>query len=192
MAHRQKIPFKTDVLVQFDFPTDVAADTVKDATSGATCSFKVFDADKDEVISIDEATGQTVLSVTNAAVFNIGDIVEVTQNGGIVITLTALTAVDATNNTITSATSLAVDADAGARVRRKVGSITQTTMTGFGTSGLGEREWGFRGTLANDFAGSKLDLKIDVEISYIGAEAGGLDALDVQCGIIKPFSECSV
>ena len=188
MAARQKIPYQTTSVVELTAPTDTIAQEPLDNTDdGATCTFKVYDPAKDEAIAIDEASSQSILSVTDPAVFVVGDTAEVTQNDG-TIHAAAISDVIPEDGTITLDDPLTVAADAGNRVRARLGD--EITMTEFGTPALETLDWGFRGALASNHAGLDLDLEINIEISFVGDPGGGLDLLDLICGVIKPNCEC--
>ena len=190
MANRQNIPYRTTVTVDLIAPTNTTAtphDPLDNTDDGSTCTFKVYDPAKDETISNDEAIGQTVLSVTDAGNFVAADVVEVEQNDGTLLEST-VASVDSTNATITLDDALTVAADAGSRVRVRLGD--EITMSEFGTPVLEEIDWGFRGALASNHPGLDLQLEVDIEISFVGAVDGSLDRLDTICGVIKPSEEC--
>ena len=190
MSARTKIPYKTSTTIRLIAPTDVVADPknpLDNAVDGATSTFKVYDPAKDEVVSVDEALGQTEWGVTNAAAFQVGDVVEVTENDGSILSGT-LTGVDPVAGTITSNVALLVGADAGQRTRVRLGP--QVTMTEYGIPALGTRDWGFQGALVSDHAGLEIDLEVDVEISFVGAPSGGLDLLEVICAVVKQRKDC--
>lgn len=187
---RQKTPYRTDVPIRFQHPTDVIAQNPLDfTTDGSTCTFKVFDPAKDEVLTAAEITSATVLNVTGAGVFEIGDTVEVDLDDGTVHDAGAVTAVDPVAGTIDVTTGLASGAAAGRRVRVRLGA--QVTMTEYGTPTLGRTDWGFIGILSNTHLGLEIGLEIDVEISFVGAVVGGLDALDVLCLVVRPLADCA-
>lgn len=191
---RQKIPFQTSVPIELLHPTDEVAvppnplDTTGD---GSTCTFKVYDPAKSEVLSALEASGQTILSVTNTEVFVVGDLVELDQDDGTIhSSVISIAGIDTTAGTITIDDATTQPAAAGARFRVILGALV--TMTEFGTPGANADpdSWGFRGTLAKDHAGLKLDLEIDVEIIFVGAVAGGLDYLETLCLVVKNKADC--
>jgi hypothetical protein len=186
---RVPIPWKSSVSIRLVAPTDVVAipPVVLDTVAGATSSFRVFDPAVDQVLSAAEAIGQTVWSVTNAALFKVGYGVELTQDDSSVVFGT-LTAVDPVAGTITSNVATTVAAAAGNRVRRRLGN--PITMTQYGTAALGRRDWGWQGALPSNHPGLVLDLEIDVEISFIGAVAGGKDLLRTLCLVVRPVEDC--
>ena len=187
---RTKIPFQSDVPIIFRAPTDVINQNALDNTNdGSTSTFKVYDLAKDEVLSALEATAQTVLSVTNAGVFKIGDIVEVILDDETVHDAGLVIAVDPTLGTITITTGLASQASADNRVRVRLG--TETTMDEFGTAKIGHRDYGFIGNLSDTHPGLEIDLEIDVEIRFVGAPGGGLNVLEILCLVVKPRADCS-
>ncbi len=186
---RTKIPFQSDVPIIFRAPTDIVNQNALDNTNdGSTSTFKVYDPAKDEVLSATEATAQTVLSVTNAGAFKIDDVVEVDLDDGSVHDAGLVTAVDPVLGTVTVTTGLASEASADSRVRVRLG--TQITMIEFGTAKIGRRDYGFIGTLRDTHPGLEVDLEIDVEIRFVGAVIGGLDALEVLCLVVKPRADC--
>lgn len=188
MAARQKIPYQTTSVVELTAPTDtIAQKTLNNTDDGATSTFKVYDPAKDEAISIDEASSQSILFVTDSGVFVVGDTAEVTQNDG-TIHSSAISDVIPEDGTITLDDPLTVAADAGNRVRARLGD--EITMSEFGTPALGTLDWGFRGALASNHDGLDLDLDIVIEIDFVGDPGGGLDLLDRICGVIKPNCEC--
>lgn len=186
---RTPIPFKSSVAIRLVAPIDVVAipKVVLDAASGATSSFRVFDPAVDQVLSAAEASGQTVWSVTNAGLFKVGHGVELTQDDGSVLFGT-LTAVDPVLGTITSNTATTVAAAAGNRVRRRLGN--PITMTQYGFASLSTRDWGWQGSLPSNHPGLAADMEIEVEISFVGAVAGGKDLLRILCLVVRNFEDC--
>lgn len=186
---RVKIPYKTTTIVRVVAPRDVSVNphVVLNDAAGASSTFKVYDEAKDESFSAAEAAAQTIWSVTNAAAFKIGDVVEATETNGTILEGT-LTGVDPTNGTITSDTALAVGAAEGARVRVRLGS--QVSMTEYGTASLNDREWGYQGAILSTHAGLDLDTEVNIEISFKGAADNSLDQLRLICGEIKTVEEC--
>ncbi len=191
MSNREKVPFKTSVTIRLVAPTDVVSvpkDPLNNTDNGSTCTFKVYDPAKDEVLSAAEASGQTVLSVTNAAKFKIGDVTEVALDSGTLQDFT-LTGIDPTAGTITGSPSLTGPAASGNRVRVRLGP--QVTMTEYGTPELETLDWGFQGSMASTHPGLVLDLEIDVEISFVGnPSSASLDLLEVLCLVIKLKKDC--
>ena len=188
MAAREKYPFQSDSLIEFVRPVDTVAENALDnTTDGATCSFKVYDPAKDETLSAVEAIGQTVISTVNAGVFVVGDSIELTQDDG-TLHATTLDAVDAAAGTVTLADATTVAAAAGNRFRVIFGS--SVSMTEFGTPVFGKTDYGFRATLVDTHPVHILDQEFDVEVRLVGSTGGGLDMLDVLCGVIKPAGEC--
>lgn len=189
---RQKIPFGASIPIELNHPTDQVAvpkNALDNTTDGSTCTFTVFDPAKDEVLSALEAIGQAELFVTNSEVFVVGDLIELDQDDGTVHSST-VNAVDTTAGTITIDDITTVAAAAGNRLRVRLGGVG--TMTEFGTPDLNAApdSWGFRGTLASDHPGLKIDLEIDVEINFVGAAVGGLDYRETLCLVVKPLAEC--
>lgn len=190
MAAREKYPFQSDSVIEFVRPADVVAENALDNTGdGATCTFKVYDPAKDESLSGVEAIGQTILSVVNTGVFKVGDLVELTQDDETIHSSVVSTAgIDTVNGTVTIDDVTTVAAAAGNRFRVVFG--TSVTMTEFGTPVFGKTDYGFRGTLADTHPVQILDQEFDIEVRLVGAVAGGLNLLDVLCGVIKPAKEC--
>jgi len=185
---REKIPYQTDVAVLLEHPTDVLnADPLDFADDASTCSFKVFDPNVDEVLTATEAGGQTVLSVSNAGVFVVGHLVEVSLDSGIFHDFT-VSAVDPAAGTVTGAPALATTASVGRRVRRRLGN--SVAMAAYGTPKLGKTDWGFVGTLLRTHPGLELGLEVNVEIYFVGAVGGGLDLLKVLCAVVSPVEDC--
>lgn len=190
MAARQHYPYKSDSVIEFLAPEDVVAENALDNTGdGATCTFKVYDPAKDEVLSAVEAIGQTVLSVVNPGTFAVADSVELTQNDGTIHSSTiAVDGIDTVNGTVTIEDATTVAAAAGNQFRVIFG--TSITMTEFGTPVFGKRDYGFRGTLPDTHPVHILDQEFNIEVLFVGAVAGGLDKLDILCGVIKHAREC--
>ncbi len=190
MAVREKYPFQSDSVIEFVRPADVVAKNALDnTTDGATCSFKVYDPAKDESLSALEASGQTILSVVNTGVFEVGDSIELTQDDGTIHTSVVSTAgIDTVNGTVTIDDATTDAAAAGNRMRVVFG--TAITMTEFGTPVFGKTDYGFRGTLPDTHPVHILDQEFDIEVRFIGSAGGGLDLLDILCGVIKPAGEC--
>lgn len=188
---RVKIPYKTSCVVELIAPTDVVSnEPLSNADDGSTCSFEVFDPEKDESLTSAAITGATTLYVSNAGVFVINDIVDVALTDGN-RHLAYVTGVSGSAGTITINPGLASGASLGARVRVRLGN--PVSMSDFGTPELEKRDWGFRGTLLSTHPGLKLDKQIDIEINFIGdpGNPGTLNLLDVINGIIKPNHECN-
>ena len=184
---RERFAYQSTIPIECVAPTDVQNQIGLDNTTyGATCSFKVYDPAKDEVLSSAEASGQTILSVTSSGVFVVGDQVELTQDDGS-LRVSTVSAIDAAAGTITIDDVTTDTSAAGNRVRVKLGATV--TMTEFGTPKLEERNWGFRGFLASTHAGLEPDLDIDVEISFVGA-GGNLDLLLVICATVVLVDSC--
>lgn len=190
MSLRLTIPHKTDVLVRYVAPTNVGVEPnepLSNADDGSTASFKVMDPSKSEVLSADEASGQTTLSVTGAAAFEDGDLVDVELDDGSVHE-TFVTTTDPVAGTIDVNDAIPSAASEGRRVRVRLGS--EIAMSDFGTPKLGRRDWGFQGTLPGDHPGLEVGKEVDVEISFVGAVGGGLDALEVICAVVRPVDDC--
>lgn len=187
---RRVIPYKTDVLVRYAHPTNVGVEPnepLDNTDDGATASFKVFDPGKDEEISSDEASGQTTLSVTGSGLFQDGDLVEIDLDSGSVHS-TSIASTDPSAGTIDVNDALPSQASAGRRVRVRLGG--EITMSEYGTPKLGRTDWGFQGTLPGDHPGLEIGQEVDIEITFVGAPGGGLDALEVICGIVRPVDDC--
>lgn len=191
MVAREKFPFQTDRLIEFVSPADlVTKNALDNANDSATCSFKVYDPAKDETLSAVEAIGQTTLSVNNAGVFVVGDSIELIQDDD-TIHASTIDAVDPAAGTVNIADATTVAAAVGNRFRVIFGS--SVTMVEFGTAKFGRTDppYGFRATLVDTHPVHILDQEFDVEVRFVGAPAGGLDKLDVICGVIKPDKECN-
>lgn len=157
-------------------------------TDSATCSFKVYDPGKDELLTAAGANPDVILNVTNAGVFQVGDVIEVDLDDGTVHDAGAIVSLDAAAGTITVTTGLASAAAADKRVRVRLGG--EITMSEYGTAKLGSWDFGFIGILPSDHPGLVIDQEIDIEISFVGDPGGGLDALDIICAVIKPLEDC--
>ena len=184
---RKLIQRYKDTLIRAVAPKNQGVDpnTVLNDAASASGSFKVYDTDKDEVISVDEASGQTVLNVTNVGVFTDGETVEITQDDATLIT-TTISNIDAVAGTITVADVLTDDCAAGNRVRRIFGS--EITMDEYGTADLDTRDWGYEKTFSDTHPAhldtrAKTGLDIDIEIIVDGG--AGIKGFDVICATIK-------
>ena len=171
----------TDHDVKVIAPIRDIDNTVLNDLAGASSSFKVYDPAKDEIISATEASGQTVLSVTNAGTFVINEVVEVTQDDATLHTQ-AITDVDAAAGTITIALGLIVNAQAGSRVRVVLGMVI--TQDEFGTANVDTENWGYIGVLQDDHPAhldprSKTGFDIDVETIFVGGP--GLNKQKTDC-----------
>lgn len=186
---RQPYPYQSDTMISFVAPVDKANQNPLDnANDGATCSFKVYDPAKDEDLTAAAIATATSLNVSGAGLFVIGDSVELTLDDG-ALHASTVNAVDAAAGTVGIADQVpAPGATAGNRFRVVFGS--SVTMTEYGTAALGSRDYGFRGTLADDHPVQILGQEFDVEIRFVGNPAGGLDRLDVLHGVIRPAVEC--
>lgn len=190
MATRIKIPYKTAWSVLLIAPTDVRdpnAHVVLNDAAGASSSYKIFDACRAGLISADEASGQTELSVTDSADFEDGANVEVDLDSGAVHEST-VSSTDPAAGTITIADPLPSAASSGRRVRTRLGAAI--AQTEYGTASLGTRTWGYRGITPSNHAGLFIGTKIDVEISFVGAAGNVLDLLKVICAEIRPIQDC--
>lgn len=163
---RELIPYKTSRVIKAKHPTDVEnEDPLNNTDDGATCTFKVYDPDKDEQLSVTEVTSQTELSVTDAGKFETDDTVEIELDSG-AFHSSNVDAVDAAAGTITIASGLPSQASIGKRVRRIFGSAV--TMDEYGTPKLDTVDWGFRGTLLSTHVCQIPDQKIDIDITFDG------------------------
>lgn len=170
------IDYKSDWLVEYNGTTDVAsAAALNNADDGATCSFSVYDPAKDESFSEDEASGQTVLSVSNPGVFVVGDIAEAVMDDETIHDCGAVTVVAPAAGTITVTNAIDDDAAEGNRIRVRLGDAI--TMSFYGTKKLNSLNppWGFRGTLPDTHPGLTRGLTIRIETNFIGDAGGGLD-----------------
>ena len=170
------IDYKSDWLVEFNGTTDVAnAAALNNADDGATCSFSVYDPAKDESFSSDEASGQTVLSVSNPGVFVVDDIAEAIMDDDTTHDCGAIAAVDTAAGTITVTNATDDTAAEGNRIRVRLGD--SIAMAFYGTKKLNSLNppWGFRGTLPDTHPGLTRGLAIRIETNFIGAQGGGLD-----------------
>ena len=189
MADDITLQWKTTSLIRLVDPEDESTvpSTLITTVAGATCSFKVYDVAKDEVLFGAEAGGQTVLSVTGAGSFVVGDVVEVDLDAGTVHDAGAVTAVDPALGTITVTTALASAAAAGRRVRVRLGP--SVSMAQYGVAALGSDTWGFVGTLAHNHPGLVKDLHVAVEITLVGP-AAAYQRLDVLCATVQQVADC--
>lgn len=191
MADLAVIQLRTTSLVRLIAPTDESTTppTPLVTTGGtpSTCSFKVYDHGKIQELSATEATGQTILSVTNAGVFAVGDVVEVDLDSGAIHDAGAVTAVDPANGTITVTTGLASAAAAGRRVRVRLGP--SVVMASYGTPVIGALDWGMVGTLAHNHPGLDKDRELEIEITLIGP-AGAFQRVDVLCAVVRQVEDC--
>lgn len=188
MAVREKYPFESDSVIEFVAPTDVVNENPLDTSNdGATCSYKVYDPNKDENVTSNAAAAQNFVEVSNVSAFTNGDEVELEQDDDTLFVATVV-GVDFQTSELALGTPLPVQSSVGSRVRRIFG--TETPMAEFGTAVLGKRDYGFRATLPNDHPVQILDQEFDIEIRFVGSPTGGLDLLDTLCGVIKPRGEC--
>jgi len=185
---REHFPYMTDVAVEFVSTEDLIAQNPLDNTNnGSTCSFKVYDPGKDQLTRFAQPTSETLIAVTDPSAFEVGDQVEITLANGNIHTSTVV-GIDDDMEWIQIAGGLPSATDTDARVRVLLG--TEVTMDEFGTARIGSKEYGFRGTLAASHPVHVLDQEFNIEIKFVGAPGGGLDALDLICGVIKPRGEC--
>jgi len=191
MAERVVIRYRASSMVRLKHPTDVDAapnEPLNNTDDGSTCSYRVYDPAKDETIAVAEGIGQSILSVTNPAVFDVGDQVEVEQDDG-TFKVGNLTAVTPADGTITTDTALTVAAAISNRVRRLFGASTPVTMSEYGTPKLGTLDWGFKAALASDHECQIQDQEIDIEIAFVGAAGGGKDDQKTILAVIKDVKE---
>ena len=185
---RRLLQFKTSEAIELVAPVNVLTDNALDNTiDGSTCTFRIFDPAKDEAITVLEASGQTILSVSEAGVFVIGDQIELTQDDA-TIHVSTVNAVDASAGTITLDDATTDTAAVGNQIRVRLGLVV--TMTEYGTPKVGERNWGFRGTLESNHAGLTDGLDVDIEVSFVGAVAGGVDYLETICATVQRKTDC--
>jgi hypothetical protein len=190
---RKKIPFKTSVMVRYEHPTNESVEPnepLDNTDDGSTCSFRVFDHQKEEEVTSDVASGADTIPITNPAAFLVGDTVELEQDDGsihsTIIDIVSPSAGTVELNAVTTDT-----VAAGNKIRARLGD--PVAMSEYGTPTLGETDWGFEGLLASDHAGLEIDVEVDIEISFVGdpGNPGDLDVLAVICGVIKPKEDCS-
>lgn len=185
---RELVKRYNDFLVRAVAPINKGVDPhvpLDDDAGVVGCTYKIYDISKDEVLSIAEASGQTVLSVSNAGVFVVGDSVEVTQDDETLLAST-VTAVDTAAGTVTINDVLTDDAAAGKRIRAIFGS--SVAMLEYGTANLDTRTWGYQAGFADDNAAyldprTKTGMDVDIEISFNGG--AGLAAFDTICATIQ-------
>ncbi len=190
MGTRNTFPYRTSFPIRTTHPTDVSVtprNPLDNTSDASTATYKLYDAAVDEVLTATESQPQTVWSVTNAGLFKIGHVVEITQDDG-TIKAGTLTAVDPTVGTITSDTATDVDAATGNQVRRRLGP--EITMSEYGTPALGKPDWGFVGVIPSNHAGLVLGLEFDVEVSFVGAPGGGLDLLQTHFYVVTRVEDC--
>lgn len=180
----------TDKTVKCKHPIDEDVDPrlpIVDANyPGATCVYNVFDISKDEVISVNELAGQTVLSVSNAGIFKVAETVLVTLDSGVIENKT-IDLIDAANSTIRVTVAITANASAGNRVRSILGT-QDVAMAEFGTPDIDKTEWGWRESLlkshiAHSDSRSKTGFDIDIEITLDGG--AGVSATETECVTIK-------
>ena len=185
---RELVKRYSDYLVRAVVPINKGVDPhvpLDDDAGVVGCSFKVYDISKDEVLTALEAIGQTVLSVSNAGVFVIGDSVELIQNDGTIHTST-VSSIDTDAGTVTIADITTVAAAAGKRFRVIFGSSVD--MLEYGTANLNTRNWGYQAGLPDDHTvyddpRTKTGLDVDIEIRFNGG--AGLAAFDTICATIQ-------
>lgn len=189
---RQIIDRFSDYNVKSIAPVDVDNDIPLNDAAGASSSFKVYDPAKDEELSLLEASGQTVLDVTNAGIFVVNDIIELKQDDA-TLHASAVNDVDIVNGQITIANPTTVDAQAGNRIRVVLDSSTAITQDEFGTANIDTEDWGYTGVFPDTHAAHNNPLTkttgfdVDVEISFIGG--AGLNRKKTECLTIKE-DEC--
>ena len=183
MSAREILQYKTTTPITLAYPTDVTNQNPLDNTDdGSTCSAKIFDAGKDNVLTADEAAAQTVLDVANAGDYDVDDTIELELDDGTIHSAT-ISSIDTDSGEITIGTQLPSQASVGNRFRTKLGATI--TMLEYGTPKLGMTDWGFRGTILETHVGLIPDLEVDIEIIFIGAVAGGLNRVDVIRAIVR-------
>jgi hypothetical protein len=185
-SDREQYSYLSDYSILYEKPSNSLTSTVLNDTAGATCFFKIYDVAKSQTLSAAEASGQTVLSVSDAGSIQVDDVVEVDTNSS-PITIHdagAVVAVDAAAGTITVTTAIpAAGALAGARVRVRLGA--QVTMSEFGTAEIdAAEEWGYEGTFLGATQGLLIGKEIDIEIRFVGAAGGGLTSYDCIRAVI--------
>jgi hypothetical protein len=161
------VKYKSDFVVKLIAPTDTENQiALNDAAGVVSCTFSCYDPAKDETLSAAEAPAQTVISVTNAGVFVVGDVLEIVQDSGVVKDMGAITAVSTSAGTVTCTNPLDTLASLGARARVRLGAMIG--MSEYGTAKLGLINWGYKATLPDTHAGLVPDLVFDIEISFNG------------------------
>lgn len=162
----------------------VEPNVVINDAAGGSASFKVYDPSRDEVLTAIEAIGQTVLSISNAGKFVIGDAIELTQDDDS-IHATTISEIDTVAGTATIALATTVASAIGNRFRKIFGS--KVTMTEYGTADLNTRNWGYQGALLSTHdthkdSRAKDGLDVDVEIIVLGSS---LVEQETICATIK-------
>jgi hypothetical protein len=187
MSAREILQYQTTTPIKLLHPTDTVNQNTLDTTNdGSTCSFKVFDANKESVLTADEAGAQTVISVDGPAKFDVGDTVEIPLDSGSIHSAN-IDSIELDDGTVTINTGLPSQASAGKRIKAILGS--EVTMDEYGTPKIGTRDWGFIGTIESDHPGLIPDLEIDIEITFIGAVLGDLNRFDVIRAVVKELDE---
>lgn len=183
-------PLKSSVIIRNKHPIDVNENIILNDAAGSSCTFKVYDPAKDEIISVDEASGQTIINVTNPGNFAVGDSVEIKTNDG-TFDISDVASIQITNGTITMDVALTDAAAVGNRVRRIFG--VAVPMTEYGTPKLDTLDWGYRGTLLSTHASQIKGQDIDIEINFVGdgAAPGTLNARETICATIQDVKDCA-
>lgn len=164
---------------------DVVNKIVLNDAAGASSVFKVFDPSKDEVITITEASGQTVISVSNSGKFVIADKLEMTLDDD-TIHLAAVISIQTEDGTITIDTAIIDSMAAGNRVRVIMGVVI--AMVEHGIADLDTDDWGYIGTFPDNHIShfdsrSKAGFDLDIEVQFDGG--AGLAAVETHCITIQ-------
>ena len=181
MAERVTFKYRTsrELFARRPIHEDETRNPLDNTGDSATCSFTVFDADIDEVVTADSTS--TTLNVTNAGVFEGQTGVEIELDSG-AFHFSAITSVDVAAGTVTLTSGLPSQASAGTRVRATV-DATAVNMPEFGTPDLDTQNWGFRGVLEATHKALLTNLrKIDVEITVL---FGTLRITATICAIVS-------
>ena len=177
-----EIQLGTDYYCRLKHPEDLGVDKDDAARllDSGTATFRVYDPDIEGQITVAEASGQVILSVSNAGSFTIGDQVDIYLDD-LSRDNTDVIGTDAVAGTITVGDVTTDTAAVGNRIR-KTFTLGSQSMLLYGTPAVDSKKWGYRGQLSDTGLHQIKDQKIEIEMTL---DAGvGLKIVRIECATV--------
>ena len=172
--------YLSDNLIRLVAPINTQPDP-NTVVSAGTCTARIFDSDRETVLTADEASGQTVLSVSRPSSITVGSDVVVQLADGTYHDAGAVTARDLAAKTVTVTTALAAaGAVSGARVMTQLGATL--TLAAYGTPSLTTTDWGFEGIFPSTQADVQPGQNVRIEIKL---DASGVDLVQAIRTVVE-------
>lgn len=176
------ILYRNDYDIEYEAPIDNSTgDPLDNTNDGATCSFKVYNADKDSRLTLVVASG-TIITVADVGLYQVGDIIEIELDSFDMYDCGAVIFIDVPNSKLTISNTIVGVASANRQVRVKLGS--EIAMAEFGTPKVGKTNYGFRGVMPWDHPGLMLDMNVDIRMIFIAIPPSDGIAIGTICDTI--------